>query len=164
MKFLNASLVKVFSGLLVVAGLSVATSANAQDDRYDDAAQLITGLAIGAVAGYVLIEASEGFHDAHYKGKHHHKHKRYHRKHHRHYRGCGHDRDYHVYRHHKRHDYHRGHGHGHYKNKYKYHDRGHHDRHYGKRHHNDRHGVYRIREDSHRGHGSHHRRVTVTHF
>ncbi|MDX1695917.1 MAG: hypothetical protein R3208_19285 [Ketobacteraceae bacterium] len=171
MTFSNTTLVRFFSGLLVVAGLAGASAANAQGDRYDDTAQLITGLAIGAVAGYALIEASEGLQDAHYKENYHHRHHRRHE----HHRGCGHDRSYRVYRHDYhhghgyRHGHNKGHGKGHYKDhhhkkKYRHHDGGH-DRHYGRDYHRgERHGVYRIREESHRRHGGSDRRVTVTHF
>ncbi len=164
---LRSSLAKVFSGLVVVAGMAVSTSASAQyDDGYDDTAQLLTGLAIGAVAGYALIEASDGVREVHYKGKHHHRGDRHHG-HHRHYNGCGHrhdrhysyhrDRRYDGHRGHHRDRHHRGHHDRHDKKHYRHHDRRHDGRH------GERHGVYRIKEES-RHRGGHERRVTVTHF
>ena len=167
----RSGLVRVFSGLLVAAGMAASTSASAQyDDGYDNTAQLLTGLAIGAVAGYALIEASDGFHEVHYRGHHRDRHHRHYRHRHRHYHGCGHRHDRHYSYHRERRHYgHHGHN-GHHRDR---HHRGHHDRHdkkhyrhHDRRHdgrHGERHGVYRIKEES-RHRGGHERRVTVTHF
>ena len=161
MNQLKRHLTQAFAGLLMITGLATTTAANAQhEDGYDQTAELITGLAIGAVAGYAILQAADNYQDVHYA---HNRHKRrHHHRHHRHHRGCGHyyDRRHHVYReyyhhrnrHHRHHDYdrhrgHRNHGRHHHK------DRGHHHKH----------GVYRIREER-RGHHGDSRRVTVTHF
>lgn len=169
MKLTRAGFVKVLSGIFLMGGLVSAGTANAQyEDGYDRSAELITGLAIGAVAGYALLEAGDHLQDVHYKHKRH-RHRHHHRRHyHRHHRGCAHwrDRRYHVYRHHQRGhghhwDRHRGHGRD-WGRHHRHQERGHHHRKRDKEHHK---GMYRIREES-RGHGgdSHRRVTTVRHF
>lgn len=143
MKAIRIHAAKAMSLLVVLAGLATATSANAQHESgYDRNAQLITGLAIGAIAGYALLEAHDRHKDKHKHHKKHYKHHGHHNhynRHHRHDRYCHH-------RHKPRHDRH------------------HHSHRRHERHHHRGSGVYTVRED-YRGHrGSHHKRVTVTHF
>ena len=173
MKLSKSILAKVFSGLLVMGGMAAATSASAQgNDGYDNTAQLLTGLTIGAVAGYALLQAADGFQDVHYQGhsKGDHGGRNGHG-HHKHYRGCDHDRGrYYSYKHERYYGYDRGHQRGHYRDHHR-------DHHKGKKHHRekyhrhndgyrggDRHGVYRIKEESYSRRDGYERRVSVTHF
>merc|ERR1711991_623249 len=154
MKAIRIHAAKAMSLLVVMAGLATATSANAQHESgYDRNAQLITGLAIGAIAGYALLEAHDRHRDKH-------KHSRKHHDRHGHHHGHGHHRGDHVGRHyryrygqpydrHHRHDRHCKHGH-------KPRHRRHHDKHRHSRHH----GVYKVREDYRDHRGGHHKRVT----
>lgn len=111
MNTLKSNMTKMVSLLVVVLGMATATSANAQhNDRYDRNAQLITGLAIGAVAGYALLEAHHRHKDRHKdRYKHKHKPKHHHKPHHH----WGNYRDYRG-RHHNHHCRHGNHRH-HYK-------------------------------------------------
>lgn len=164
MKLSKSTLARVFSGLLVMGGMAAASSASAQtNDGYDNTAQLLTGLTIGAVAGYALLQAADGMQDVHYKGHH-----KGHRGHgyHQHHRGCGHDRGhYYSYKKERHYGYDRGHHRGHYKEHGRGKDRWHND-HRGHRDKYDRHdrGMYRIKEESYSRRGGYERRVSVTHF